>query len=204
MVILNGASSAGKTSIAEYMTTASTKPYLNIEGDMFYRLLAPRYVHVSDSVVEKDPGNVQGFSYVKTDKDEEKYLHTGPVIHRLYDGMLESLHALVKTGNNVIFNFGLTQDILARMVNRYKNIKVYLIGIHTPIEVLEQREAKRGDRPAGLARMQLAEAHAHDTYDFTVDTAQLTVSEAAEQIMAFVESGATPKAFDTLRKKSKR
>jgi chloramphenicol 3-O phosphotransferase len=49
---------------------------------------------------------------------------------------------------------------------------------------LEQREAARGDRHPGLARMQFEPVHQHGEYDVTVDTSQMSVEQCAQAIQA--------------------
>lgn len=55
-------------------------------------------------------------------------------------------------------------------------------GVLARLDVLEAREAARGDRLIGLARWQFPRVHAGAAYDFTVDTSLVTAAEAARAI----------------------
>jgi len=57
---------------------------------------------------------------------------------------------------------------------------VCFVGVHCPLEELEQRERARDDRPIGQARAQLAYVHRQETYDVEVDT---HAGKAAESIV---------------------
>jgi chloramphenicol 3-O phosphotransferase len=54
--------------------------------------------------------------------------------------------------------------------------------VFAPLDVLEAREAARGDRMIGLARWQYDRVHKDMTYDLEVDSSRLTAMECAETI----------------------
>ena len=59
----------------------------------------------------------------------------------------------------------------------------YLIGLHCPLNVLEQREKNRKDRTLGQARTQIDVIHRYVTYDLMLDTSQLTTEECVRQVI---------------------
>src|SRR5262245_7053231 len=73
----------------------------------------------------------------------------------------------------------------------------WLVGMRPPLEVSEQWEARRGDRPVGQARNHYALIHAHGVYDLLLDPSQLSPDECAAAILARLESG-PPEAFRIL------
>ena len=60
--------------------------------------------------------------------------------------------------------------------------QVFKVGVLAPLDVLEAREAARGDRLIGLARWQVDRVHAGRRYDLEVDSAALTAAQCAERI----------------------
>ena len=58
-----------------------------------------------------------------------------------------------------------------------RGVKTHFVGLHCPIEILEQREQARGDRQIGLARMQLEKVHRDVPYDVELDTGMLQPEE---------------------------
>jgi chloramphenicol 3-O-phosphotransferase len=73
--------------------------------------------------------------------------------------------------------------------------------VFCPIDVLEQREAARGDRKVGLARYQSARVHENSEYDVEVETHELSPNQAAQKIISAPETIAPPTAFERLRSK---
>lgn len=67
-------------------------------------------------------------------------------------------------------------------------MNAYLIGLHCPLEVLEQRERDRKDRTLGQAREQFHVIHKYVTYDLELDTSKLTVEECAEGVVERLKS----------------
>ena len=57
------------------------------------------------------------------------------------------------------------------------------IGVFAPLDVLEQREAARGDRLIGLARWQFERVHQGAQYDLTLDTSARTPEQCAADIL---------------------
>jgi chloramphenicol 3-O phosphotransferase len=78
--------------------------------------------------------------------------------------------------------------------------RAYFIGVHCPLEILEERERKRGDRQIGFARWQFERVHAYGDYDFTLDTSVLSPDHCAEQLIALLRSSDIPHAFARIRK----
>lgn len=59
---------------------------------------------------------------------------------------------------------------------------VRFVGLFAPLDALEARERKRGDREIGLARWQYARVHCGIAYDLEIDTVTATPSESARII----------------------
>jgi chloramphenicol 3-O phosphotransferase len=56
------------------------------------------------------------------------------------------------------------------------------VGVFAPLEILEERERRRGDRLIGLARWQYGRVHRNRRYDLEVETSRDTALTCAQRI----------------------
>jgi len=184
IVILNGASSSGKTSILNALQEMLEEPFLNAGIDKFIWMLPERYL---DRPLWDD---VLGLA-----------VKAGTRGHTLVSGMHHAIAALSRTGNNVLADHVLVEPQWVReCADLFCELPAYLIGIRCPLDVLEQREKSRKNRTLGQARAQFEIVHAHAIYDLEVDTSILGVSECALQIKQRIENGTPPTALKRLRR----
>jgi len=177
ILLLNGASSSGKTSLCKELQAVLDAPYIHLEEDRFvYGTYHGRYLQ---------PGIVE------------------QTFARTMVGYYRSLAAFVSAGHNVLADTGFySKDLRDVCIAELAPLTVWLIGVRCSLPELERRELARGDRQAGLAREQYETIHADALYDIEVDTSVLSLNECALQIKALVESGAPPTALRTLHKRS--
>jgi chloramphenicol 3-O phosphotransferase len=198
IVLLNGASSAGKSSIVTVL----------------HRILDGYWIHSGvDHWLERLPLR---FSALATDASAEPHdgvtwvlpggspplteLRIGPVGHRILGGAYHAYAALASAGNDLIVDDVMFDPHLLReALVALEGHDVLFVGVICPEEVAEERERARGDRIVGLARFQTQLVHAHGVYDLEVDTSMQSADECAERIKARLESGNEPTAFDQLR-----
>jgi chloramphenicol 3-O phosphotransferase len=184
IIILNGASSSGKTSIVKALQDILDEPYIDAGLDKFLWMLPGRYLErpLWDEVLGQAD-------------------HAGSVGHRLVAGMHQSILALSMAGNNVIADHVLVEPLwLGQCISLFCSLPAYFIGVRCPLEVLEQREQLRRNRTWGQARAQYDLVHAHHIYDLEVDTAVYSPVECALQIRALLQAGDLPAAFNRLKK----
>lgn len=182
IIMLNGASSSGKTSILEELQSILPQPYLNAGIDKIIWMLPKRYLD-------------------RPLWDEVLGLGTRPgeVGITLFSGMHHAIAGLARSGNFVIADHVLVEPAWLWECSRlFADLYAFLIGIHCPLEVLEQREGARKDRTLGQARAQFPLVHRHRIYDFEVDTSKFSAWECARQISEFILSQPTPIAFPGL------
>jgi chloramphenicol 3-O phosphotransferase len=182
IIVLNGTSSSGKTSIARALQDLFEVPYLDAGLDRFLWMLPRRYLDrpLWDEVL--------GLAS-----------EAGPTGHRLVAGMHQALVSLARTGNNVVADHVLVEPLwLRECAGLLAGLPAYLVGVRCPLEVLEQRERARRDRTLGQAAAQFPLVHAHGIYDLEVDTSVSCIDACARQIKERVESGAPPVAFARL------
>mgnify|MGYP003945587927 CR=1 FL=1 len=173
VIFLNGTSSSGKSSIAAELVRILEEPYFHMPVDVF---------HAMRSRVPVPPDRLD------------------MVLHRTWQGFHRAVAGMAAAGNNVVVDHVLSaewrlKDCLSVLVPE----DVVLVGVHCPVEELERRERRRGDRPSGLAARQLKQVHAHGLYDVECDTAAQTPSECALRIKEFLPTRPRPTAFERLR-----
>lgn len=109
--------------------------------------------------------------------------------HRLIRGMHRAVAALALAGNDVIAEHVLLYEEWKRdLFEALKGVPVCLVGVECPIEVLEDRERRRGDAVVGQARGHHEAVHSNLAYDVTVDTSSMQPRAAAEVIANAVGS----------------
>jgi chloramphenicol 3-O phosphotransferase len=196
VIILNGTSSSGKTSIVRALQEVLDEPYLDAGIDKFLFMLPKRYLD--------EPLWHQVFDYLYADPIARTGLSikAGPVGHRVVTGMHRSIAALACAGNNVVADHVLLeQPWLKDCVEILRDFPVWFVGVRCPLEVVEQRERERRDRTWGQARAQFDLVHAHGLYDLEVDTSISSPVDCALQIKRRMEDGSSPQAFHLLAKK---
>ena len=178
IIILNGASSSGKTTLLRALQETLPEPYLDAGVDRFIWMLPKRYLDrpLWDEVL--------GLA-----------THAGLAGHTLFSGMHQAIAALSRSGNNV-----LVEPVwLRQLAELLADLPAYLVGVVCPLAVLEQRERWRKDRTLGQARAQYPVVHAHCLYDLEVDTSCHNPIECATQVVERVKNG-TPEALAKIRK----
>jgi chloramphenicol 3-O phosphotransferase len=182
VIVLNGASSSGKTSIVKALQDILEEPFLDAGIDRFIWMLPRRYLD-------------------RPLWDEVLGLATeaGPVGHRLVSGMHQCIAALSRAGNNVVADHVLVErQWLEECTRLFSDLPALFVGVRCPLEVLEQREAARANRTLGQARAQFHRVHAHGIYDLEVDTSRASAEACALQIKRRLEEGSAPHAFRRL------
>ena len=158
VIVLNGTSSSGKTSLAKELQKKLPDAWLHMSIDLFSECLPPGR--------ELTPQEV--FAYMV--------------------GVHEAIGGMISTGNRVIVDHVLTHDAAVTDLKRIlATAPVVFVGVRCPVEVLEAREQMRSDRPAGLARSQFDLVH-RLPYDLEIDTSQMDPGAAAERILDFLST----------------
>ncbi|MFI5992088.1 AAA family ATPase [Streptomyces sp. NPDC051362] len=174
VILLNGTSSSGKTSIARALLDRLEGTWFHMPVDAFHALRGGRQIPDSELQAEID--------------------RTAKGFHRAVAGMAAG-------GNNLVVDYPLSRrwrllDLLDLLVPE----DTVLVAVRCPLPELNRREADRGDRPPGLAALQYAQVHAHGPHDIEVDTSVHTPSECARRIQDFLPHRPRPTAFETLRR----
>jgi chloramphenicol 3-O phosphotransferase len=70
----------------------------------------------------------------------------------------------------------------------FAGLHVFTAGVVCPVEILEAREASRGDRVRGRARGLVQVVHSFCEYDILVNTGEHSPQECVDQILGVLTS----------------
>jgi chloramphenicol 3-O phosphotransferase len=175
VILLNGASSSGKSSVGRAMLPLLADPWFFFPVDGLGEMRSTVHTRVLDD------GEIA-----------EMLTRTRRGYHRAVAG-------LVSAGNDVIMDYPLSEWWrLADLLVVLAGVDVTLVEVRCSPAELERRELARGDRPVGLARSQRLVYEIGDR-DVVVDTVDASPVECARVVVAAWESLSGPKAFDRLR-----
>jgi len=192
--LVNGPSSAGKTTLCRALQAAIAEPYLVVGFDDFIFMSAPRYYRGADTAhqSEQDAYTALGVEMVMTWPPGLAPVITakfGPVFRRLLDSMAPAVRALVDGGNPVIFDHVLHDTAMYESCrNAFAGLDVFSVGVFCPVEILEARERARCDRVLGRARGLADVVHGFMPYDLKVDTGANSPPACVEQILGAISS----------------
>jgi chloramphenicol 3-O phosphotransferase len=171
IVVLNGASSAGKTSTAQALQGAWPRPLLHAGIDLFTRMLPPA---------------AEEFRWIAAMEDGAPVLRleTGPYAEKVLRDMRRTLAFIAGLGNDLVVDEMLLRREWVedyRVVFAGKDLR--FVGLRCPLEILLERERTRPRGVPGQARGTHLAAHQHVTYDLEIDTGELSPAECAQHIV---------------------
>lgn len=174
MVLLNGPSSSGKSSIGQAMLPLLAEPWFLVPVDAISGMR---------STVHRDELDEAGI---------------GEMLRRTRRGYHRVVAALASTGNHVVMDYPLSEPWrLADLLGVLEGFDVTLVDVRCSPAELQRREQARGDRPVGLAASQ--RVFEHGERDLTVDTTTTPPEQCAAAIVHGMERLPAVKAFDRLR-----
>lgn len=151
IILLNGASSAGKSTLARALRDSLDEPFLHVSSD--HLVAAGMLPRRRDS-----DGPFDWWHQVRP---------------RFFAGFHRCLPALAAAGNDLIVDhvieFPAWRDDLASLL---ADLDVFLVGVHCDLAELDRRERVRGDRRIGEGREHVVadRIHTFGPYDVEVDT----------------------------------
>lgn len=145
ILVLNGTSSSGKTTLAKAMQQQFDSPYLLSGIDKYVFMLPGKYLN--------QPLWSSIFRYRYAEDGTIESIETGVLGNQLISAMHHSVKAIADSGFNVIIDHVLLEKSwLHEMISLFTKHEVWLIGVKCPIEIVEQREIDRKDRTLGQAK----------------------------------------------------
>ncbi len=179
IVILNGASSVGKTTTAKAIQEFASRPYMHVQMDSFLEMQPRRLDNHADGLLFRNIGSEQ---------EPEIAVSSGPALQKLMAGMRHGVGAMAEQGNNLIVD-----DVLwdQKDFDAYRALLVEydpkFVLLDAPLDIIESRERSRGDRVLGLARWQFDRVRQMRSYDLVVDTAKSDAVSCAKEIVVALD-----------------
>lgn len=182
IILINGASSAGKSTLAREVQAQADVPLLHFTFDLF----------IDGNILPREQLRSGRFQW-----------HT--IRSTVFHGYRRCLHALASSGNALVVDHIVeTQDEMLELLDLFADLDVFFVGLHCSLAELERREKARGDRQGGDARHDLQTVHTFGEYDLELHSDRATVAENATMLLnawykrqhssAFKRMSATAKA----------
>lgn len=164
VVVLNGGSSSGKSTLARALQHRLCEPWLSIGVD---------------TLVDAMPG--EGI-----DICEDGAVEPDDTFARLEKAWMAGVAAMVEAGAKVIIDdvFLSGRESQDRWRRALTGLEVLWVGVHCDATTAEARERDRGDRVAGMAAKQAETVHEGVRYDLEVDTTETDPERCARVIAA--------------------
>jgi chloramphenicol 3-O phosphotransferase len=192
IILLNGASSAGKSSIAQELQIMFDELFLSMGCDKFMSMVpANIQMHtINDMWTWNKSYNAHG---------ELMKLNVGQRGKTYILAMYECIELMAHRGFNIIVDdVCLDIDLLKHIATTLSSCDVYFIGVYCQLPVLEERERLRGNRVIHSARGQYEIVNHCYEYDTMVDTTETSAHDCALHIKTFIDKNPKPKAFKRL------
>ena len=170
IVILNGVSSAGKSSLGRALQSITWPPFLHVQLDTFTQML-PTSFREPAAGSEQTPESTH-LTFARTDNIDE-------IVSQTRRGMRHAVAAMAAQGLRLVID-EVMDDVAAVEYDRLlAPYRTYVVGVVASREILELRERNRRDRALGVALSQLDFVHRNIQYDLTVDTSAMTAMQSA-------------------------
>ena len=186
IILINGASSSGKTTVLRALRAALPELWLEMGIDRF-----------AYSLPDRVTGELTWqllFRYVRPAgrPDGPFRIATTALGHRFISGMHAAVAAVAASGLNVMVDHVVLEpEWVVEMDRRWGTFDVVRVGVRCPLEVIVERERARRDRTIGQAEAQFDAVHRWMAYDVEVDPSVLTPGEAAARILTALEARAS-------------
>ncbi len=160
IILLNGSSSSGKSTLAKVLQTViedkRNERYDIVSIDDFLKMTT------EDVIYEDD-------------------------VYEISDALCESVLQALEESQGVIIDHVITSErIFNRLTERLNCYHLWLVHVTCPLEIIRKREQERKDRCLGSAEASYTYLFPKEGYDLTVDTHSMTISECANQIFEMI------------------
>jgi chloramphenicol 3-O phosphotransferase len=170
VILINGVGSVGKSSTARELQRIAASPFLYVSMDHFIDMVPARLLGSKEGLLFT-PGDDGGRPSIA--------ISTGKSFETVMSGMRQAVAALADHGNDLIVDEAFWSGEEHEYRRLLQNHRLHLVGLFAPLDVIEEREHARGDRPIGLARWQFGRVHGGVEYDLKVDMSAASAAQAA-------------------------
>ncbi|HEX8729513.1 MAG TPA: AAA family ATPase [Ktedonobacterales bacterium] len=168
IILLNGGSSSGKTSIAIDLQELLPTTWLRFSIDDLVEALPASLFTRSEGLTFGENGEVR----------------PGPEFQRLEAAWMQGIAAMARAGASIIIDDVFLSGVAAR--DRWRTslagLSVLWVGVRCAPQVAAAREQARQDRNSGMAAAQAQIVHVGMQYDLEVDTTFASPRDCAERI----------------------
>ena len=170
VIVLNGGSSAGKSSLVRALQGVLAEPWIAFGVDSLVEAMPPRLLEGPDGLAIAADGSIA----------------VGPAYRAIARAWREGIGAMARAGANVILDLVFLDGAAnqAEWRDALRALPVFWVGVRCAPAVARAREAARGDRIPGMAVRQAQTVHRAVAYDLDVDTAAATSEACARAIAA--------------------
>lgn len=173
IILINGASSSGKSTLSKALQEALDEPFWHFSID-----------HLRES---------KTLPTRRIERGDFSWANMRP---RFFEGFHRCLPALAGAGNNLIVEHIIeTEEWMRRLVQLLRPCDVFFLGLHCPLPELERREIERGDRRIGEARQDYQVTHTFGIYDLEIETTA-PLKENVDRVVSAWKARKRPSAFD--------
>ena len=175
IIIINGPSSSGKTTLALAVQKQFDIPFLRFSFDLF----------LDNQVLPMEQIRNSSFSW-------------DSMRSSVFSGIHQCLPALATAGNNLIFDHIIeSKSWLENLIRSISKLDVFFVGLHCSLPELERREAQRGDRRSGEARVDFQTVHRITSYDLELNS-ENAVEDNANLLIGAWKKRKRPSALDKM------
>ena len=198
IILLNGSSSSGKTTLAMMLQQLLSDPYQHVALDQFRDGLPGRYRGFNSP---DGTTGAEGLNITPNDLNGESVTAVRFGVHglKLLRGMRRAIATIAKNGLNIIIDDLLFEEsFVADYAHVLSEFEVIVVGVRCPLDVVCQRETERPGRFPGTATWHFEKVHEHMIYDVEVNTANNSPRECALKVIAALDNKTTPSAIHQL------
>ena len=167
VVVLNGGSSAGKTTLGRKLQSSLAGSWLLLGIDLFIWTLPTEMIGDPDGLLRNEGVITRGSRYMS-----------------LWTGFQMAVAALARGGVDVLLDDVMLEGSVdqRRWDHALHNVDVHWVGVRCAPDTAAAREAERADRPIGIARHQAVSVHEGVRYDQELDTGVLGVTQSVNAV----------------------
>jgi chloramphenicol 3-O phosphotransferase len=168
IIILNGGSSSGKTTLAKSLQHSFSEPWLRFSIDDLIESMP-------DAMLKKDSG-------IKLNEDGS--VSPGTEFRELESAWMHGIGEMARRGTKIIIDDVFLSGFEGRQKweTALEGLQVLWIGVYCDPSIAAAREKARGDRIEGMAVSQATIVHKGMNYNLTVDTSKSSAEECIQLI----------------------
>lgn len=175
IILLNGASSSGKSTLARALQEQLPLPFWHYSID-----------------------HLRAANVLPDDRIRSGEFSWSGMREPFFEGFQRTIPAIAAADNNLIIEHIVeSREWMIRLLRLLAGLDVFFVGVHCPLAELERRELARGDRRMGEARADYEVVHTFGRYDFEcVSTAD--ADAMARSVIAAWNARQSPSAFEVM------